>query len=102
MPTSPKSPDPKPLPPSKASRPLMRFIARPPREHLWAFLDTMEARPALRRTLLIGLPALDVAPGFSVWGYRLWARSNATRIARQWLDAGRLDGAGIAVQNALA
>jgi hypothetical protein len=43
-----------------------------------------------------------MAAGFGVWGYRHWARSNATRIARQWLDAGRLDRAGIAVQNALA
>jgi predicted Zn-dependent protease len=76
-------------------------MARDSREHLWALLDSLDARPALKRALLIGLPALVVAAGLGVWGYGHWSRSNAVRIAQQWLDAGRLDRAGTAIQDAL-
>jgi predicted Zn-dependent protease len=76
-------------------------MARPAREHMWALLDSLDARPALKKALLIGLPALAVAAGLGTWGYEHWARSNAVRIAQQWLDAGRLDRAGIAIQDAL-
>jgi Tfp pilus assembly protein PilF len=82
--------------------PMRQFMARDSREHLWALLDSLEARPVLRRILLIGLPALVIAVGFSVWEYRNWSRTNSIRIARQWLDAGRLDRAGAAVQDALS
>lgn len=101
MTTSPESPDPEPPPPRSARRSLRRLAARSPREHLWAFLDLMDARPALKRTLLIGLPAIAIAVGLGVWGYGHWARNNSVRIARQWLDAGRLDRAGAAVRDAL-
>lgn len=77
-------------------------MAHDSRQHLWALLDFLDARPVLKRTLLIGVPVLVVAAGFGAWGYQQWARTNSIRIARQWLDAGRLDRAGIAVQNALA
>jgi predicted Zn-dependent protease len=76
-------------------------MARSPREHLWAVLDHLDARPALKRTLLIGLPAVVIVVGLGAWGYRHWARTNSVRIARQWLDAGRLDRAGSAVRDAL-
>lgn len=71
------------------------------RERRWAMLDLLEARPALRKALLIGVPAFAIAAGLGVWGYSHWARSNSIRIARQWLDAGRLDRAAVAVQDAL-
>lgn len=77
-------------------------MARDSRDHLWALLDLLDARPALRKMLLMGVPALVIAVGFGVWGHQHWTRSNAVRIARQWLDADRLDRAGIAVQNAIA
>jgi len=77
-------------------------VARDSREHFWALLDLLDARPALKKTLLIGVPAFAIAVGFGVWGYHHWARTNAIRIARQWLDADRLDRAGIAIQDALA
>jgi hypothetical protein len=80
---------------------MRRIAARSPREHLWAFLDLLDARPALKKALLVGLPAIAVAVGLGVWGYRHWARTNSVRIARQWLDAGRLDRAGAAVRDAL-
>jgi hypothetical protein len=76
-------------------------MARSPREHLWAFLDHLDERPGLKKALLIGLPAIVIAIGFGAWGYERWARTNSIRIARQWLDAGRLDQAGVAVQDAL-
>lgn len=101
MPTPSESPDPQAPPPREASRSLRRFMARDGREHLWALLDSLDARPKLRRALLIGLPALAVASGLGVWGYQHWARTNVIRIARQWLDAGRLDRAGAAIQDAL-
>jgi predicted Zn-dependent protease len=77
-------------------------MARDGREHLWAFLDLLEARKALKWTLIIGAPVFVIAVGFGIWGYRHWAQDNAIRIARQWLDAGRLDRAGTAVQSAIA
>jgi predicted Zn-dependent protease len=76
-------------------------MARDSREHLWAFLDSLDARPALKRTLIVGLPSLIIAAGLGIWGYQSWARTNAVRIARQWLDAGRLDRASVAIQDAL-
>jgi predicted Zn-dependent protease len=76
-------------------------MARDSREHLWAVLDTLDARPALKKAILIGLPALIIAAGLGIWGYQRWSRTNAIRIARQWLDAGRLDRASIAIQDAL-
>ncbi len=101
MPTPSDSPDPESPHPAKASRSLRRFITRDGREHLWAFLDLLDARPVLKKMLLIGVPVLVIAAGFGVWGYKNWARTNSLRIARQWLDAGRLDRAGIAVRDAL-
>lgn len=72
------------------------------RDHLWAFLDHLDARPALKRTLFIGLPTLLVLLGAGALEYRHWSRANALVIARQWLSAGRLDRAADAVQDALA
>jgi predicted Zn-dependent protease len=85
-----------------ALRSLRRFFSRDGREHLWTFLDALDARPRLKRSLYIGLPLLVIAAAAGAWGYHQWARSNSVRIARQWLDAGRLDRAGFAVQQALA
>ena len=102
MPAPSDRPTPKPGAPGGLVRALRRHLARDNREHLWAALDFLEARPALRKALLVGLPALILAAGLGTWGYQRWSRANAARIARQWLDAGRLDQAAIAVQNALA
>jgi predicted Zn-dependent protease len=101
MPTPSEPPDPQSPSTKEAARSLRRFMARDSREHLWALLDFLDARPAMKRTLLIGLPALVIAAGLGVLGYQRWARTNAIRIAQQWLDAGRLDRAGAAIQDAL-
>jgi hypothetical protein len=101
MPAPSDPPDPSTPPQKEVTRSLRRFMARDSREHLWNFLDALDARPALKKALLIALPALVIAAGFGVWGYQRWSRTNAIRIARQWLDADRLDRAGIAIQDAL-
>jgi tetratricopeptide (TPR) repeat protein len=51
---------------------------------------------------LIGLPLLVLAVLGGVYGYQRWAKHNALRIARQWLDANRLDRAAAAIQDAIA
>jgi predicted Zn-dependent protease len=78
------------------------LFRRDGREHAWAILDLMDARPRLRRALVFGVPAALLALAAAVWGYEDWERANAVRIARQWLDADRLDRAADAVQDALA
>lgn len=77
------------------------FIGRDARDHFWAFLDMLDARPALKRSLLVGIPVVVIAAGLGGWGYHRWARTNAIRIARQWLEAGRLDRAGPSIQEAM-
>jgi predicted Zn-dependent protease len=83
-------------------RSLRRLIGRDGREHLWAFLDILDARPAMKKALFIGLPILVAVAGLGTWKYERWSRTNALRIARQWLDANRLDRAGDAIRDALA
>ena len=102
MTASPETPDPVPTGDGRASQ-VRQFMRRSTRENLWAFLDLMDARPALKKGLLIGVPAFLVLVGFGTWGYQRWTRTNSIHIARQWLDAGRLDrAAAIAVRDALA
>jgi hypothetical protein len=101
MPSPPDPSSPAPVPTNKAGRPLRRFMARDGRDHLWALLDFFDARPVLKRTLLIAVPAFALIVGLGAWQYHHWARMNALRIGRQWLDAGRLDRAGLAIQDAI-
>jgi predicted Zn-dependent protease len=101
MPVPSDPPDPSSPPQKAVTHSLRRFMARDSRENLWAVLDFLDARPALKKTLLIALPALVIAAGAGVWGYERWSRTNAIRIARQWLDADRLDRASAAIQDAL-
>jgi hypothetical protein len=101
MTATPETPAPVPVGEGRANL-VRRFMRRSTRENLWAFLDLMDAKPALKRTLLIGVPAFLVLVGFGTLGYQRWTRTNSIHIARQWLDAGRLDRAAIAVRDALA
>ena len=50
-------------------------MARDGRERLWAFLDLLDARPALKKSLLIGVPVLVVAAGLGFWGYGHFAQT---------------------------
>ena len=102
MPLSSESQVPPPGPSRRVGRFFRWLSARDSREHIWAFLDFLDAKPALKKSLILGVPAFAVAVGIGVWGYQHWAQNNSIRIARQWLEADRLDRAGIAVQDALA
>ncbi|HZZ19140.1 MAG TPA: hypothetical protein VFE25_07220 [Opitutaceae bacterium] len=101
MPKKPKDSDPKAAYPSESSASMKRFASRSARDHLWAFLDVMDEKPRLKRGLMLGVPILIIALGAGYWGYHRWARTNAVRIARQWLEAGRLDRASAAISDAL-
>ena len=79
-----------------------RILGRDSRENWWAALDFLDERPGLKRLLYIGLPVIVLAAAAAVWQYGNWARNNSVRIARQWLDAGKLDRAGEAINEALA
>jgi tetratricopeptide (TPR) repeat protein len=102
MPDPFDSSDPQRRPRGRISRLFNRVRSRDSRQHLWDFLDLLDERPALKRGLYIGVPVLVLAIAFGFWGYNNWAQKNAYGIARQWLDANRLDRAADAVQNALA
>ena len=102
MPAPTEPPDSPPATQNWAVRALRRLMAVDIRERRWAMLDLLDARPALKRALFIGAPAILIAVGLGALGYHHWARTNSIRIARQWLDAGRLDRAAVAVQDALS
>ena len=78
-----------------------RITHRGVRGHVWGVLDYFEERPALTRKVFIMIPLVLVLAGLGAWGYGRWSRMNTIRIGRQWLEAGRLDQAQAAVQDAL-
>ena len=79
-----------------------RVTHRGVRGYFWGLLDYLEERPALMRTLFIVIPVILVLAGAGIWGYLRWSRMNTIRIGRQWLEAGRLDRAQGAVEEAIA
>jgi Flp pilus assembly protein TadD len=101
MPTSSEDLEP-PAPPRRAANALRRLAAKGGREHWWDFLDYLDRKPGVKRLLVLGIPAAAAALALGAWGYQRWSRVNSVRIARQWLQAGRLDRAAAAVQNAIA
>jgi hypothetical protein len=101
MSSIPDKPDPKAAYPTQSSASMKRFASRSARDHLWSFLDLMDEKPGLKKGLIFGIPTLVLVLGLGFWGYHNWARSNAVRIARQWLEAGRLDRASVAIEDAI-
>jgi hypothetical protein len=83
-------------------RAVRKITAFQPRTHWWNLIDYFEARPSVLRRLIVWTIALAVLGAGGSYGYVRWHRMNLIRVARQWLDAGRLDRAGPAVQAALA
>ena len=72
------------------------------REHWWRFVDAWEERRALRfagyaaaAVIVLGLAAL-------FWAYPAWTKRNAFSMARQWIQADRLQNAGTVVQQIIA
>jgi Arc/MetJ-type ribon-helix-helix transcriptional regulator len=105
----------KPKPPSSESsgkdtrppfaKPLQDKISRlsafDSREHWWNFVDTWEERRGLRRAAYAVVAAIILVGATSLWVYPWWTKRNAFRMARQWLEAGRLQNASEVIQQAL-
>jgi tetratricopeptide (TPR) repeat protein len=72
------------------------------RDRWWRLLDLWEARRTLRRLVYGALAAVVAVIVVEVWIYPWWVRRNALSIARQWINAGRLDNAAEAVKDAMA
>jgi len=71
------------------------------REAWWAFLDAWESRRALR-AWTYGVVGVLILAGVLWFGvYPRWARRNAIRMARQWIEAGQLGYAAETVQKAI-
>lgn len=95
--------EPTPTPPPTAPRRSLWHRLRhfDLRETRWALLDAWETRPRFRHWsygLAAGVLVLALA---GIWGLPWWQQRNALKIARGWLDAGRLDYAAEAVHHAL-
>jgi len=67
----------------------------------WVLLDRLERSRRLRIGLACGGAAALLAAGGLAWGLPWWQQRNAVRIARGWMQAGRLDNAGPALRLAL-
>ena len=71
------------------------------RERWWEFLDYFESNPAFRFQLYVAVAAsVTVAIGAG-WYFPTWRENRSLRVARQWLEAGKLEQAGSAVNLAL-
>lgn len=82
-------------------RALSRLASFEFRDAWWQFLDVLEARRALRRTLYAAGVLAILGVVASVWIYPWWRQRTAVSMARQWLAAGRLDHASETIQQAL-
>lgn len=67
------------------------------RERWWEFLDHFEANRGFRVQLYVTLAVLGLAAIGTGWYFPTWRENRALRVARQWLDAGKLPQAGSAV-----
>jgi predicted Zn-dependent protease len=71
------------------------------REHWWNFIDTWEERRGLRRATYAVLATIIIASVTSLWIYPWWTKRNTFSMARQWIEAGRLQNASEVIQQAL-
>jgi len=102
---------PKPLPPAdKDTRPpfasplrhkLSRVLSFDFREHWWNLVDAWEERRGLRRAAYITVATFIVIGATWLWAYPWWTKRNTFRMARQWIEAGRLQNASEIIQPAL-
>ncbi len=99
-------PPPSNAPPDSAPRPTWsrRFAAwraMSLRELWWELLDAWDDHRRLRRVvygIALGAALVGIA---SVWVYPWWRERSTVRIAREWLETGRLDSAAAEVRRAL-
>jgi predicted Zn-dependent protease len=72
------------------------------REHWWRFIDTWEERRSLRLACYGAAGLLLLSGAVWFWAYPAWTKRNAFSMARQWIQADRLQNAGRVVQQILA
>ncbi len=104
---------PKPQPPASSNEdtrppfasPLQHKISRVSsfdfREHWWNFVDTWEERRRLRRVVYATVATIVIVSATCLWAYPWWTKRNTFRMARQWIEAGRLQNASEVIQQAL-
>ncbi len=71
------------------------------REHWWNLVDTWEERRGLRRITCAVSATIILVGAASLWVYPWWTKRNAFRMARQWIEAGRLQNASEVIQQAI-
>jgi len=72
------------------------------REFWWRFVDAWEERRGLRFVGYAAVTAVAVGLAGWFWAYPAWTKRNAFSMARQWIQADRLQNAGTVVQQILA
>ncbi len=97
-----RHPDDRTIPPFKSrwQRWRARLALFHVRDYWWRLLDFFEASRSRRKALYAGLVLVAAGLAAATWVYPWWARRNAIRIARQWLEAGQLHNAAEAAQRA--
>lgn len=71
------------------------------RDSWWQLLDLLEKHRALRRSLYAIAVLILLSVAASIWAYPWWRKRTAVGMARQWLEAGRLDHASTSIQAAM-
>ncbi|MBC7365905.1 MAG: hypothetical protein H7343_03675 [Undibacterium sp.] len=71
------------------------------REQWWNVVDAWEERRRLRRAVYTTIATLVVIGATWTWVYPRWTKRNTFRMARQWIEAGRLQNASEVIQQAL-
>lgn len=86
---------------ARASRFMARVRIFEFRNAWWLLLDLLEERRAVRRALYAAGAVVSLGVVTTVWVYPWWHQRTAIGMARQWLDANRLDHASASIQEAL-
>jgi tetratricopeptide (TPR) repeat protein len=86
---------------ARLGRLLSRLLAFEFRDAWWHLLDLVEKRRAVRRLLYVIIAFTIMGIVSALWIYPWWRQRTAVGMARQWLEAGRLDHASESIQEAL-
>ena len=86
---------------SRFQRRLARLRENGPRDLWWQLLDVLEKHRTLRLSLYAAVILVLLGVVTTVWIHPWWRQRTSVAMARQWLDAGRLDQASKSIQEAL-
>jgi tetratricopeptide (TPR) repeat protein len=86
----------------QGARKLMHGISEfTPRDHWWHLLDRWEAHRRLRLAVYSLLAVSITLTGLYFFAYPQWQRRTSVNMIRGWLDAGKLQNAAVAAQEAI-